>query len=198
MKINQRRFLLILFPTTLGLMLSCNRQEETDSKSQAPSQAIRPKSTSAYDTTDILGAKIDNFIENGLSLPGNNKMEIIASLGKPDSISSRALQNLHNPGVTDSVFILSYKNLKIGIYRAGFAGREFIISALVAENRYLKDTDLGIGAAVATIEKVLGTPHEVDDSTYVYSCGDCPVEDKVSFYISHDLITKVEFSYGVD
>ena len=179
-------------------MLSCDRQEEAASKSQASSQAVRPQGTSVRDTTGILSAKIDDFIENGLSLPGNSKMEIIASLGDPGSISARALQNLHNPGVTDSAFILVYKNLKIGIYRAGFDGREFVISALVAENRYLKHTDFGIGAAISTVENILGKPHEVDDSTYVYSCRDCPIEDKVSFYVSHNLITKVEFCYGVD
>jgi hypothetical protein len=198
MKVNRHQFPLIAAFLMIGLLLSCTRQKEADSKSQAASQSIRPEGAIARDTTNIFNAKIDDFIANGLSLPGSRKTEIIANLGNPDSISARALQNLHNPEVTDSVFILIYKNLKVGIYHAGFDGREFIIGALVAENRYLKHTDLGIGAAAATVESILGKPHEADDSTYVYSCGDCPIEDKVRFHLSHNLITKVEFSYGVD
>lgn len=88
--------------------------------------------------------------------------------------------------------------MKIGIYHAGFDGREFIISALVADNRYLKHADLGIGAAVAAIESILGKPDEVDDSTYVYICKECIVSDVVKFYSRENVIAKVEFSYGVD
>lgn len=193
---HNRYFLLTRTLLLISLVLSCDRQKTEDPGSKTQPPSTQAEALSLRTVKNDFGL-IYEFVENGLILPGQTRASIIASIGNPDSTAARALQNLHNPEVTDSVIVMYYKNLEVGIYNVGFDKREFIINALVKDNQYLKYTNLRIGTDIATLESILGKPSNINDSAYVYVCEDC-MESTVKFLISHGMIKSVEFSYTID
>jgi hypothetical protein len=140
----------------------------------------------------------DDVVQHGL-LIRDSRREVAVRLGQPDSITGRAVINRHIPSQTDSVIDVFYPGLRLTYYVVGESKKEFLQTAIVSDNRYLKYPEVGIGAPDAVVLRSLGKPSERESGKYRYDCARCiGAESPVYFYVADGRIERIEYSFYVD
>jgi hypothetical protein len=140
----------------------------------------------------------DIFVERGLRVAGRSGAEIRTQLGEPREVSARAVPNLHEPAVTDSVLTWRYDDLDVEIYRAA-DGRRLLARASVRHNRYLTFPEVGLGVNEADLQRLLGSPDVAGAGELEYRCERCegpPLMAVLS--LEGGQVVQVDFLFAVD
>ena len=129
----------------------------------------------------------------------DSHVEVISILGQPDSMTSRSVINRHIPSQTDSIIDLFYPGLHLTYYVVGVGNKEFLQTAMVSANRYLKYPQFGIGSPEAAVIRSLGDPTDREPGRYRYDCVRCiGAESPVYFYFNRGKVQRIEYSFYVD
>jgi hypothetical protein len=140
----------------------------------------------------------DDVVEHGL-LATDSRLEVAARFGQPDSMTSRSVINRHIPSQTDSIVDLFYPGLHLTYYVVGEGAKEFLQTAVVSDNRYLKYPQVGIGAPEAAVLNKLGEPGAREPGKYRYDCARCIGEESPAyFYFDRGKVKRIEYSFYVD
>lgn len=118
------------------------------------------------------------------------------AFGDPDSTASRAVPNRHNPSVTDTLFDVFYRGLRVNIHTPG-GGADLPVLVVVEDNQYLAYPRIGIGAHVDSVRAVLGAPGEDTGEMLVYNC-EMAVDQPVRFDIADNHVRRITIEYYVD
>ena len=186
----------------MSSLVACTTSERSQqaSRDKASSIATQQESTAvaAVDQTPSVDSLRDEFVQHGLLVP-DSRTEVISRFGAADSVASRAVVNRHNAALTDSIVDLFYPGLHLTYYVVGRGGKEFLQTAVVSDNRYLKYPDFGVGVPDAIIRRSLGEPSERATAKWRYDCGRCMgAESPVYFYLDHGTVQRIEYSFYVD
>jgi len=143
-------------------------------------------------------ARRDIFVQRGLRLGARTGVEIRTQLGTPSEVSTRAVSNLHDPAVTDTILTWQYPEVELEIYRTA-DGRRLLTEALVTGNRYLTFPEIGIGSTAAEVRRLLGPPDTDGPAELEYRCATCagPTEPAV-FELDGDRVRAVRFLFPLD
>lgn len=140
----------------------------------------------------------DDFVKNGLLVP-DTRAAVLIKLGQPDSAHTHPLQNRHNTAQTDSIVDLYFPGLHLRYYIVTKGATEFLTNADVANNRYLKYPQLGIGASRSRIALSLGEPVERGVDKDRYDCASCMGGDSpVYFHFTGNVVKSLEYSFYLD
>jgi hypothetical protein len=134
-------------------------------------------------------------LENGLLATPPLRAALAAAFGPPDSATVVTRPNLHDPGVTDTVFAVHHPGLRLsGVQPTG--GREVPGHLVVVDNRYLAAPRLGIGAEESAIVEAYGAPGARHPGALVYACGE--VEQPVTFWLENGRVSRITVEFHVD
>jgi hypothetical protein len=140
----------------------------------------------------------DDFVEHGL-LVADSRNKVARQVGQPDSIVGQSVINRHNPVQTDSIIDLFYHGLHLTYYVVGEGGKEFLQTAMITDNRYLKYPQFGIGVPEGVVLRSLGEPSERVMGKVRYDCMRCiGAERPVYFYFNRGKVQRVEYSFYLD
>jgi hypothetical protein len=190
----------IVVAITLITGCSSGREEPTDTASVAAPRhdAPSPPDTSASSLPQSVDSLRDDFVEQGL-LVSDSRVEVVAQLGQPDSMTVRSVINRHIPSQTDSIIDLFYRDLHLTYYVVGVGNKEFLQTAVVSANRYLKYPQVGIGSSETAVVGSLGYPTDREPERYRYDCVRCiGAESPVYFYFDRGKVQRIEYSFYVD
>lgn len=141
---------------------------------------------------------MDDFTQRGLLPLGDDRAQIVQTLGHPDSIDSRMVPNRHVPGVQDTLYTLHYPGLAIHLHHPG-GGRDLLSEIVVSSNRYLRYASLGIGVPEDQVRRVLGPPDEERGQALTYRCRSCRgAGGSVEIFLGSGRIDYIRFNYYVD
>jgi hypothetical protein len=140
----------------------------------------------------------DVFARQGLRMGARTGVEVRTQLGVPAEVVARAVQNQHDPAVTDSIFLWRYDGLDVEIYRTA-DGRRLLSRATVRDNRHLRFPEVGIGVREEAVRRLLGEPERSGPEGLEYRCGRCegPPEPFV-FRVEDGRVQQVDFVFYVD
>ena len=175
-------------------------EEQRDTADGQVSRVELPASadTSPKSSPQSTDSLRDDFVEHGL-LVSDSRAQVIARLGQPDSTAARGVINRHMPSQTDSIVDLFYPGLQLTYYVVGDGKKEFLQTAMVLDNRYLKYPHLGIGTPEAAILRSLGQPGSREPGKYRYDCARCIGEESpVYFYLDRGRVQRIEYTFYVD
>lgn len=174
-----------------------SRQTSHDNESAISTQQESTTVASAGQPQSVDSLR-DEFVEHGLLVP-DSRREMISRFGTADSVASRAVVNRHNAALTDSIVDLFYPGLHLTYYVVGQGGKEFLQTAVVSDNRYLKFPQSGIGVPEEIIRRSLGEPSERVAAKWRYDCGRCiGAESPVYFHLDRGMAKRIEYSFYVD
>jgi hypothetical protein len=140
----------------------------------------------------------DDFVEHGL-LAAASRLKVAAQFGQPDSMRSRSVINRHIPSQTDSIIDLFYSGVHLTYYVVGEGKKEFLQTAVVFDNRYLKYPQVGVGTPEVAVRRMLGEPSEREPGKYRYDCARCIGEESPAyFYFDRGRVQRIEYSFYVD
>lgn len=140
----------------------------------------------------------DDVVEHGL-LASDSRLEVAGRFGQPDSMTSRSVMNRHIPSQADSIVDLFYPGLHLTYYVVGEGKKEFLQTAVVSDNRYLKYPQVGIGTAEEAVLRLLGEPSEREPGKYRYDCARCIGADSpVYLYFDRGKVQRIEYSFYLD
>jgi hypothetical protein len=136
------------------------------------------------------------FVNDGLRTRANDREQLRASLGAPDSVGEEVLPNRHVPGVLDTIFTVHYSDLLARIHHPG-GGSDLLSMVQVSDNRHLRYPVIGM--RVEAIDRAFGQPDEASDSSLTYYCQTCEAgDDPVQLVIVDGTVRRVRFNYYVD
>ena len=183
-------------------LTGCAGGGDTD-KPTAREDTSRPELRSSADTSVVntppsIDSLRDDVVEHGL-LVSDSRLEVAARFGQPDSMRSRAVINRHIPSQTDSIVDLFYLGLHLTYYVVGAGKKEFLQTAVVSDNRYLKYPQFAIGTSEVAVLRFLGEPSEREPGKYRYDCARCVgAESPMYFYFDHGKVQRIEYSFYLD
>ena len=180
----------------------CSSAGETDKVATrghvSRAQVTASAATSVMNFPQSIDLLRDDFVEHGL-LVSDSHLKVAARFGRPDSIAARSVINRHVPSQTDSIIDLFYVGLHLTYYVVGAGKKEFLQTAMVSDNRYLKYPELGIGTPEVAVLRSLGEPSERKPGKYRYDCARCiGVESPVYFYLDRGKVQRIEYSFYLD
>ena len=196
------RALRIAAVVALVVITGCSKDRE-DQRGVARGNVSRPELRSSADTTltsppQSIDSLRDDFVEHGL-LVSDSRLQVAVRLGQPDSTAAHSVINRHIPSQTDSIIDLFYPGLHLTYYVVGEGKKEFLQTAMVSDNRYLKYPQLGIGTPGVTILQSLGEPGNRESGKYRYDCARCIGEDSPAyFYFDRGRVQRIEYSFYLD
>jgi hypothetical protein len=109
---------------------------------------------------------VGRLVSSALGAFGRTEAEIVATLGRPLTVSEQTFPNRHWPGKTDATRELRYVGLVVGIYRV-YDGKAFVYSITVTDTRYRFD-GIGVGDPISAINRILGPPGSVEGDALTY------------------------------
>lgn len=140
---------------------------------------------------------VTEFVYGGWNFAlGESRNEIVKNLGDPLSVTSRDVQNRHNPEQTDYVYELFYDGLTVTIYRVSDTGQEFVTDLCVTSDRYPLNWGLTVGAAREQIVTVLGEPSDATNDRCRYETPDVP--SSVTFLLHGDRVQRIDWHFFLD
>ena len=144
----------------------------------------------------------DDFVRDGLLLPGQTRAELLVALGEPRQRQVVPMENRHDPAITDTIVAWTYPGVVFHLHQVGSGGPEFLTDVEVMDNRYLRFPGAGIGVAREEVRAVMGPPHEEapDPSEDIYLCRSCegPYEPVIFRYGTDGRVRSILFSFYVD
>jgi hypothetical protein len=141
---------------------------------------------------------LQDFVLRGLLPLGDDRVEIVGTLGTPDSLTSVVVHNRHVPGVQDTLYTIFYPRLVIGIHHPG-GGSDLISAIDVADNRFLRYPTVGIGVPESRLREALGPPTSEEATVLTYQCGTCQgAEGWVDIFIRDGRVERIRFNNYVD
>ena len=196
------RVLRIAIAIAVVALTGCSNSRDAD-KPITREETLRhelpsPADKDSISTPQAIDSLRDDVVENGL-LVSDSRREAANRFGRPDSSAVRPVTNRHIPSQTDSIVDLFYPGLHLTYYVVGEGKKEFLQTAMVSDNRYLKYPELGIGTPEATILRSLGDPGSREPGKYRYDCVRCiGAESPVYFYFGRGKVQRIEYSFYVD
>jgi hypothetical protein len=143
----------------------------------------------------------DDFIRDGLLLPGETRAELEEALGEPTERQVVPMENRHDPAITDTIVAWTYPGVVFHLHRVGSGGPEFLTDVEVMDNRYLRFPGVGIGVAREEVRAAMGPPQEeANPSEDIYLCRNCEGPDEpVTFRYGPDgRVRSILFSFYLD
>lgn len=133
------------------------------------------------------------FIRDGLSLYGETKEEMIATLGEPEKSATEELASMWYEGQVDVVTSLWYPGLYLEtlyLYQ-GENSIEYPLTVDVTGESIEIPFELGIGVTRERVLAVLGKPVMIsdEDGSWLYGCG----MEEAAFYFSGDRLNRIVF-----
>jgi hypothetical protein len=101
----------------------------------------------------------------------------------------------------DTIVDVFYRGLRLHYVVLGVTEGEtdILLQADVSDNRYLKYSELGVGASVGAIISALGQPEERSNDTYSYSCALHVMSGStVYFHFEGDRVKFVGYRWDAD
>lgn len=169
----------------------------------APDAPAQPDSSHVLQTPPSSpgDSALAQFLTHAITHPGGTREEIMAKLGAPDSISARTVENRHNPEVTDSIFTLHHDGITIGIYRAGYDGKEILGSLQITSDAHLQESSaIRIGSSAEDVRALLGEPTSSSESELIYECDECLVtgHETLRFELAQGNVRAIHIQYWID
>jgi hypothetical protein len=184
------------------LLFAC-RQDQPEELSPIPRSPSKPPSVTAskpraaQEDSNLVALR-DDYVINGLLPIGTSITEIYQTLGSPQRMARKPIENVHYPDVIDTLVTLFYPTLTVKVYVTS-QGQEYIGYVLVEDNKYLKYPSIGIGITESELFENLGMPHYQEGGLHTYVCQNCEgAEESVIFHTVNGTIQKIEFVYYID
>lgn len=188
---------------TLFAVAACRGDRASDAARAGERASVETTRATNADTVPTgyglsLDSLRDDLVEHGLLVP-ERRADVVARLGRPDSVVVHPERNRHYAERVDSIFDLFYPGLHVTYYAVTEDSHDFIMSALVASNRYLKYPRLGIGASTTELTKVLGEPSDREEGKFRYDCWRCVgYESPVYFHVRRNRVWLIEYTFASD
>ncbi len=153
------------------------------------------QSFAAERNTSAQALSLKDFIKSGLSKQiGQTKEQIFAELGAPQSLTSRAIRNIHYPKSSDQIHTLTYDGLQIILYESSVSKQQFVVSIAI-ENPAI-NTKLGpkVGSQKDVVLAMLGTPKRMTSRQLVYYDHENG-SSSVSFALADNKVREIRWDY---
>lgn len=170
------------------------RGVDSAGRPEAPIASPAARASAAQDSAR------DDWVEHSFVPVGATRATLIAAFGKPDRVVVRTVRNAYDSTVMDTVFQMAWDaGLRAWVYVGGLdSSKEFIASAEVRANRFLRRTDVGIGSRWEDVVKRFGPPWgEVGGLPYYDSGRRLGPNEPVYFQVKNGVVTLIRFDYFV-
>lgn len=194
---NDRWTNVILLLLLLLLVTACGRGQDR-APAAATSAAAAPKSTPPSDQ-DPPDDNCLRLMQAALQF-GETETDIRARLGDPDSIVQR-LPFGERRESGDSVVLLHYANLSLGLYRVLPERRDLLGFVRLRRPETPLPFGLRVGSSVSDVITALGPAREQPDSlgrSLEYHCQGAGGDDQVTFSVADGIVVQITWSIFID
>jgi hypothetical protein len=153
------------------------------------------------DTLAPAASGAETFFRYGLLGVEPSRQALQDSLGAPDSVVARAIQNRHVPTQTDSLVVAYYPGLAFESYRVRANGRELPSFLRVSDNRYIaEDAPVRIGMSADDVRMLMGPPDGTSGDTLSWTCSTCTElgNEHVGVLVGSGGVKSVTIYYSID
>ena len=138
---------------------------------------------------------INAFVTGGWAFELGTSLTDLKAVGKVEREVVSTVKNAHVGNQIDEVRELYYEGLYIKAYFPAKDHKRFLLQEVqITSPRFRIKHGLNVGASVAELHRVLGTPDEVKGDVYSYA-GET---DTVCFVITNGVITEVRWELYLD
>ena len=138
---------------------------------------------------------INAFVTGGWAFELGTSLTDLKAVGKVEREVVSTVKNAHVGNQIDEVRELYYEGLYIKAYFPAKDHKRFLLQEVrITSPRFRIKHGLNVGASVAELHRVLGTPDEVKGDVYSYA-GET---DTVRFVITNGVITEVRWDLYLD
>jgi len=138
---------------------------------------------------------INEFVAGGWAFELGTSLTDLKAVGKVEREVISTVKNAHVEKQIDEVRELYYEGLYIKAYFPAKDHNRFLLQEVqITSPRFSVKHGLNVGASVAELHRVLGTPDEVKGDVYSYA-GET---DTVRFVITNGVITEVRWELYLD
>ncbi|HWR73152.1 MAG TPA: hypothetical protein VN604_08270 [Nitrospirota bacterium] len=152
----------------------------------------------AYSQSDVMLIRwkfIDDFVDNGISLPITASLADIQALGKVKKIEVEYYDSPHSKTLVLEMRTFHFDGLQIvAHFVKGDDSKAQLSKAIVTGSKWKIHKGLNIGTNVQAVVKALGVPTAKNDASYEY----CGATECVIFDIANNKVSKITFSYYLD
>lgn len=147
------------------------------------------------ETLDIMAENFGEFMKDSHEWFGASPEEAIKRLGKPDSMTEKEEQGIHNPTDRVTWSDLSYPGLELGFFATN-TGNGGLIRAKITTEGHTLGASIRLGATLRDVILEAGPPHEKDGDALLWGDEAGYTDLRVTF--SEDRATEVYFIVFVD
>lgn len=188
-----RPFALLPLLSALGLA-GCGSPEAPSGDAPAPDTAAAepmPTDSPGVDRSDEV--PLQRLLQ--AQLRGDGGL-VLAELPEPNATDSRAVENRHMPGQTDTIRTMDYGGLRIVTYDVATGGR-LLQSVVLETTDYDTPEGVRIGMARDSVLAAYGEPDRREDGALVYGLSP-EVPNEVRFDLQAGRVQRISWSFYVD
>lgn len=133
-------------------------------------------------------AKIDRFAHDAPQFLKDTKLSSLRKLEGFIGEKKRVVPNKHDPDIDTTFYYFTYEGMEL----YGFVKNEelYLIKVTITDPKWKLINDIAVGKPIEKVFSVIGEPSLKEDGIVTYS-----YYETIKFYLSENIITKVEFIY---
>ncbi|MCP4137399.1 MAG: SH3 domain-containing protein [bacterium] len=154
----------------------------------------------APDNTKKFHKNVVSFINNPFAfrfvnkfISANLKNEIISVLKKPLKVETENIENMHDPGIQDSIYTIKYTGLEMKLYHAKAGKKQMLNMMTITNPSFRLKHDLKKGISLSRIKSIFGEPASKSGNTYVYP--DDSSGNSLEFHVKGNKLSQIVVIY---
>lgn len=188
----------VLAALVAGGTLAC---DDGGAPGGGPPTADLPSTVDSAETPDPT-PDLSRLLDHVHDRTPDGKLRVLDELPAPASRAVEAVENRHDPAVTDTVRILRWPGLTVEVYHATTSGREMIRSVEVTGEDYRTGRGLRVGMSRSDVAGIVGSPVRTRDGGVVYELREGEHDPTPTFLTVHyaggGRVERLAWSFYID